>query len=117
MFENLKKNFQKKIEENSVKSEMEWEDKEGNRHSEIVYMKRSNMPFIGDWVRIYPPVNEDSSWNVPNAFFGGRKNLIKLLLILGVVALFILAWLEARAGCNNLLENQCIKNCLSSINP
>ena len=54
---------------------------------EDVLLKRSSLPLIGDWGRIYPPLNEDGSYNWMNTIFGGRKNLIKLLAVMFVLAL------------------------------
>jgi len=85
MFEKLKQNLLEKIERNAVKSECTYQFKKHPEPiTEIVYLKRSKMPLVGDWGRIYPPVNEDGSWNFTNLIFGGKKNLIKLIFI-GVI--------------------------------
>ncbi len=62
----------------------------------------------GDWGRIYPPVNEDGSWNVINLIFGGRKNLIKLLVVGMVIATVYLGFNELFQYIE-LLENTCIQ--------
>ena len=85
MFEKLKQRMLDKIEVDAVKSEL---------NKEVVYMKKSRMPLIGDWARIYPPVNEDGSWNIPNLLFGGKKNLIKLLIIVAIVGMVLLQFFE-----------------------
>lgn len=87
MFENLKEKLLERTKKNAVKSEMSWKDKKGIIHTEKVYMKRNSLPIIGDWARIYLPVNEDMSWNFPNLIFGGKKNLIKLLTIFVLLGL------------------------------
>lgn len=93
MFEGFKKSLQEKIEKNSVKvPDLAWVDGAGVTHTETVILKRSRMPLVGDWTRIYPPVNEDGSWNLINLIFGGKKNLITLLLYLGIVAIAFLAF-------------------------
>jgi len=57
-------------------------------------MKRSKMPLTGDWGRIYPPVNEDGSWNIPNLIFGGKKNLIKFIFIALIITSVLLGFNE-----------------------
>ena len=82
MFENLKTKLLDRIERDAVKSEMTYRPtKNAKQITETVYIKRSKLPIIGDWARIYPPVNEDGTWNLTNLIFGGRKNLIKLLFV------------------------------------
>ena len=106
MFEELKEKLKKRIEENSYKSILNWKDAEGE-HTEQVYMKRSKIPIIGDWTRIYPPVNENNTWNIVNLVFGGRKNLIKLLLILGIISLLYYGIYEMLESCR-LLAKTCV---------
>ncbi len=91
MFEKLKQKLLERIERDGVKSQCTytpvafWSGKKGNPITETVYMKRSKMPLIGDWARIYPPVTEYGKWNLINLVFGGKKNLIKLLIIAAIV--------------------------------
>ena len=56
-----------------------------NVNEETVYLKKVGI-FFKDWQRVYPPVNEDNTWNLSNLFFGGYRNLIKLLTILLILA-------------------------------
>lgn len=87
----FKEKLQKKIEKNTVKSELSWTDGSGDVHTEEVLLKRSRLPLIGDWGRIYPPIEErgDGSLKVnwANFFFGGKKNLIKLIIIFAILGL------------------------------
>jgi len=95
MFENLKTKLLDRIEKDAVKSEMTYRPtKKAEPITETVYVKRSKIPFIGDWSRIYPPVNEDGTWNLTNLIFGGRKNLIKLIFIAGLVIAALLGYKE-----------------------
>lgn len=95
MFDNLKEKLLDRIERDAVKSEMTYKPtKDSEPITETVYMKRSKLPLVGDWARIYPPVNEDNTWNIVNLVFGGKKNLIKLLLVLGLVAVVLLGFNE-----------------------
>ena len=93
MFEELKRKLQAKIEKNAVKSTMSWTDNDGIVHSEEVIMKKSNVP-LGDWQRIYPPVNEDGSWNIMNLVFGGWRNMVKLMIMFGIIAFVLLQFYE-----------------------
>jgi len=94
MFEKLKQKMLDRIERDAVKSQMTYHINKGTKKrpkiktiTETVYIKRSKIPFVGDWGRIYPPVNEDGSWNIVNVIFGGKKNLIKLLAISAIVGM------------------------------
>ena len=87
------KKWQKSIEKNAFKSELTYKDKKGKSHTEIVYFKRSLTP-LGDWQRIYPPVNENGKINWINFLFGGKRNLIKLIAILVIVGMVILQFYE-----------------------
>lgn len=92
MIERIKGYWRKRIERNAFKSNLTWKDKKGREHTEVVYFKRSQIPFIdfGDWARIYPPVNEHNKISWTNLIFGGKKNLIKLLIVSGIVAVVLL---------------------------
>ena len=101
MFENFKKRLQERIETNAVKvPNVSWikkdllTGKEKETVQEDVIIKRSRIPLIGDWSRIYPPVDEYGKINWINTIFGGRKNFIKLLIILGLVGLVLLSYYE-----------------------
>lgn len=89
MLENFKQKLQEKIEENAVKSELTWYSKDGTENTEIVLLKRSRIPIIGDWARIYPPINEDGKINWINLIFGGTKNLIKLIVVMIIVGMVL----------------------------
>lgn len=103
MFEGFKKSLQDKIEKNCVKlPDLTWIDGSGKSHTETVILKRSRMPLVGDWSRIYPPVNEDGSWNIINLIFGGKKNLISLLFYLGIIAIVFFAFSELFAQIRQL---------------
>lgn len=86
MIDRIKENWRKRIERNAFKSNLTWKDTKGREHTELVYFKRSQIPVIdiGDWARIYPPVNEYNKISWTNLIFGGKKNLIKLIII-GVI--------------------------------
>lgn len=100
MFEKLKTRLLDRIERDAVKSEMTYTPvlfltgKKGNPITETVYAKRSKLPLVGDWARIYPPVNEDMSWNFINLIFGGKKNLIKLIFVAGLIGIVLLGYNE-----------------------
>lgn len=113
MLDNLKKDFKNRIEKNAVKSVMSWEDSEGNIQTEVVYMKRSRIPIIGDWGRIYPVVNEDNTWNIMNLIFGGRRNFIKLAIIVGLIGLLFYGISDIFHQCEVVANNLCVKNCLA----
>lgn len=99
----FKENLQKRIEKNAVKSILTYED-EGQMITEEVLLKRSKLPLIGDWARIYPPLNEDGSWNFMNAVFGGKKNLMKLIGIFLVLCL-LFYWVNGILGANREYMN------------
>lgn len=95
MFEKLKTKLLDRIERDAVKSEMTYHPtRDALGITETVYMKRSKTLLIGDWQRIYPPVNEDGSWNIINLIFGGKKNLCRLLCIVGIMAMILLGYNE-----------------------
>lgn len=91
----FKEKLQERIERNTVKiPNVSWTDSDGSVHTEDVVLKRSKLAFVGDWSRIYPPINEDGSINWINTIFGGTKNFIKTLLILGILAMFLIGFKE-----------------------
>lgn len=113
MLDNFKAKIQERIENNTYKSELSWNDKEGNQVTEEVLLKRSKIPVIGDWGRIYPPITEKGNIHWINFIFGGWKNFIKLCFILFIIALFILGYVESYNNYNTLINNTCIQNCLN----
>jgi hypothetical protein len=95
MFEKLKQKLLERIERDAMKSECTYRPtKNSEPITETVYMKRSKMPLTGDWQRIYPPVNEDGSWNFINLIFGGKKNLIRLIFIGALIAMVLFGFSE-----------------------
>ena len=95
MFEKLKLKLLDRIERDAVKSEMTYHPtRDAPGITETVYMKRSKTPLTGDWQRIYPPVNEDGSWNIINLIFGGKKNLMRLIYMGALIGLVLFAFSE-----------------------
>lgn len=104
MLEKLKESIQARTERNAIKSTLTWhKTKKRNGKiisdkeiTETVYLKRSRLPLIGDWGRIHPIVVEEENgelrWKVSNFIFGGRRNFIKLLGVLALVALVFLGY-------------------------
>lgn len=78
MFENLKTKMMARIERDCVKSTLDGEE---------VLMKKSKLPLVGDWGRIYPPVNEDGTWNLRNFVFGGKQNFWKLAMFIAIIVM------------------------------
>lgn len=109
MFEKIKRNWQKKIERNALKSILVHTNQKGiklmkegvafedlpndTKITEDVYFKRSLLP-LGDWARIYPPINENGKLNLVNLIFGGRRNLIKLIIILFIIAMVFMQFYD-----------------------
>jgi hypothetical protein len=95
MFKGFIRRIQERIEKNATKiPNISWVEKNGTIHTEDIILKRSRIPLIGDWARIYPPVDENGKTLWINAIFGGKQNFIRLLLILGILALFLLGFYE-----------------------
>lgn len=91
----IKESLQKKIEKNAIKiPNATWTDRKGNIHTEDIIIKRSVIPLIGDWGRVYPLIDEYGKVNWINTIFGSKQNFIKLLIVLGIVALVLLAFAE-----------------------
>ena len=104
----FKEKLKEKIEKNAIKSKLAWTDKEGIVHEEEVILKKSNLPLIGDWARIYPPINEDGSINWTNLIFGGRRNLVKLLMIFGIIVIVGLGYWELIKNID-LMQSNCLQ--------
>lgn len=112
MFEKLKQNLLDRIERDAVKSEMTYHPtRDSEPITETVYMKRSKTPLTGDWQRIYPPVNEDGSWNIINLIFGGKKNLYRLLMVAGIVVIVLLGF-NATFNYIEALKETCVQQIL-----
>ena len=112
MFEKLKIKMLERIERNTIKSTLHYTHK-GEVMEEEVLLKRSKLPItaLGDWGRIYPPVNEDGSWNLPNLLFGGKKNMVKLIIIGGIVLLAFFAFYDLFQQIAVILNNPCVQTC------
>lgn len=115
MLEKFKDNLQRRIENNTYKSELSYEDNDGNIHTEIVLLKKSKMPIFGDWARIYPPIDENRKILWFNLIFGGKRNFIKLIGIIIIISLFFLGYYEAYSNYNALINNDCVQTCLNII--
>ena len=103
--EKIIESLEKRIEKNAIKvPNVIWIDGSGNTHTEDIVIKRSRLPLIGDWARVYPAINENGKVNWVNTIFGGRKNFIRLLILLGIIGLFFLAMREAFSNYNTLKE-------------
>lgn len=91
MIDKIKENWRKRIERNAFKSNLTWTDVKGKEHTELVYFKRSQTPLldVGDWARIYPPIDEYNKVSWTNLIVGGRKNLIKLIMFSAIVAMVL----------------------------
>jgi len=113
MLERFKEKLQRSIQANAVKSDLSWKDNEGNIHTETVLLKRSRIPLLGDWIRIYPPVDEYGNINWMNLIFGGRRNIIKLLFIGIIVALVLLQFREIFNYITTLKETPCVQACIN----
>ena len=93
--EKIKRKLQERIERNSVKiPNVQWTKRNGEVVTEDIILKRSRLPLIGDWSRIYPVINEDGKVSTINLVFGGMKNFLKVLLMLAIVAMFLIGYYE-----------------------
>lgn len=104
-FNNWMNNFVRKLRErlerNSAKvPDVSWTDNSGIVHTEDIVVKRSKLPLIGDWSRIYPIVKEEETgiWykdiNWINAIFGGSKNFIRTMITLAIIGAFLLGYYD-----------------------
>ena len=127
MFEKIKENWQKRIERNAFKSTLIHTNKQGiklmkegvafedlpasTKTTEEAYFKRSLLP-LGDWARIYPPLSEDGrKMRWINFIFGGRRNLMKLIIILGIIAMVFMQFYDnftlieyLKETCDNFID-------------
>ena len=135
MLENFKRKIQGRIERNAVKSELTWYSKElvkkdngewerdenGKRvrikipHTEIVLLKRSRIPIVGDWGRIYPPIDENGKINWINLIFGGWKNLVKLLFFMVIVGMVLWQFNEIFNYVAYIKDLPCVQSCFEQI--
>lgn len=100
MLEGLKRSIQERIERNAVKiPNITWEKKNGEVVTEDIVLKRSRFPLIGDWSRVYPPLNENGKVNWLNVIFGGYKNFFRFLFIMFILYM-IYSWVTGILGVN-----------------
>lgn len=112
MFEKLKQKLLDRIERDAVKSQMTYHPtRDSEPITETVYMKKSKTPLTGDWQRIYPPVNEDGSWNIINLIFGGKKNLIRLIYVGALIGIILFAFNEL-FNYISILKETCVQQIL-----
>jgi len=102
----FRESLQKRIEEGAIKSVL---------NGEIVYLKKSKLPLIGDWARIYPPINENGSINWINLLFGGKKNLIRLLMIFTLIVIVFLGFYQIFSSYEAFRNIPCVKSCIDSM--
>jgi len=115
MLEKFKETLIKRIEQNSVKSELKYKDRDGVEHTEVVYLKRGKGKH-SEWHQCYLPINEETKkWHIPNALFGGTRNLIRLLIYLGIFAFFMYAIKEAYVNYETIMNLPCVQNCLNKV--
>ena len=99
----FKQKLLNRIERHAVKTTLE---------EEVVYLKKSILS-LNDWVRIYPPINEDESINWINVVFGGKKNFIKLLIVLAIIGCALYGYYEVFSSYNQLASTSCVQTCLN----
>jgi hypothetical protein len=115
----------KRISKNTMTSECEYEDKRGNIHKEVVYMKRSLMPVFGEWKRIHPPFYLDE-YGEPiikdngkikihwiNFIFGGWKNFWTLVFVLTIAGMVLLQFRTDFAQIEYLRNIPCVQQYLN----
>lgn len=120
MFEKLKQNMLSRIEKDCVKSII---------HGRVAYLKKSAGVFelvrgfpglkgfvqsMKEWQEINPPINEDGSWNIKNAIFGGKKNLMLLIAMLIIVGMVIFQFWINFDYIETLKSNPCVEACLQN---
>jgi len=116
VFDKLKETLMNRIQQNSIKSELTYTDNKGIEHTETVYLKHGKSKF-DTWHSVELPIDEETKkWNIANALFGGKRNLIKLLFYLAIVALFFLSSKEIASQYTALSNLDCVKVCLKNLN-
>lgn len=69
---------------------------------EKVYLRRD---WLG-WKQVYP-VKQDGKFNYMNLLFGGKRNLIFLILLIILVSLIYLGVQELNSGLKEIAEDPC----------
>lgn len=75
---------------------------------EKIYLKRS----MGEWRRIYPPINEDGSWNKRNAIFGSKNTAIATAIYVVIALFVILTFHEYSTNTTSFLNQPTVQACL-----
>ena len=107
MFDKLKDSLRERTERNAVKSTLSY-IKGGESITEEVIFKRSLIPIIGDWGRIYPVITENNHIHYINLIFGGWKNFFKLVILLGIISLAFYGFYEVTNSCREILKDNFI---------
>ena len=88
--------MQRRIEKDAVVSYL---------HGKKVVLKKSKVPILGgEWKEIHPPVDEDGNLNYLNLIFGGWRNFLIILVVLGIVGLFLIQYIDALRIIKHLQE-------------
>ena len=104
MFDKLKDSLRERTERNAVKSTLSY-TKGGETITEEVVFKRSLIPIIGDWGRIYPVITENNKIHLINLIFGGWKNFFKLVILFSIIALAFYGFYEVTTSCREILKD------------
>ena len=110
----LIENLQRKLEKNCIKSEL---------HGETVYLGKGSVlswiPIVGDWFsewgQVHPPVDENGNPLWANIIFGGWRNLIKLLIVMGLIAMAFYGVYEMVSSLQAIIDTPCVHNCINPI--
>jgi hypothetical protein len=107
MLDKLKDSLRERTERNAVKSTLSY-IKGGETITEDVIFKRSLIPIVGDWGRIYPVITEKNHIHFINLIFGGWKNFFKLVILFGIILLAFYGFYEVTTSCRELLKDNFI---------
>jgi len=102
--ENWKWKLKRRIEQGAIKVNVNGE--------EILLKKSKILPFKWSprqWTEIHPPINEYGKINWMNFLFGGKTNLIKLIMILAVIGMLLLGLVE-------IFNSDCVQWCSNNPN-
>ena len=67
--------------------------------------------FFNDWGVVHPNKDENGKIVWSNLLFGGKKNLLTLLVILIVVGAGVYGYYETTRSCRQMAENPCDYYC------